>query len=151
MSFINADQSAEFAKFLIDEYSALSRDEQIAAIRTRFPDIKENEFMRAFAIAEEIAAADAESAVELLKTDKALPLFHSDFQCFVRGITYDFESHVGQVHMTDGSCTDMSGCIKVFKRIDTDVVTIRTFSGEKPDTVYFLRDGLWFADCSQAA
>ncbi|WP_374829651.1 hypothetical protein [Paenochrobactrum pullorum] len=151
MTFTNAEKSAEFAKFLIEEYRDMSREEQISAIRERFPDIQENEFMRAFAIAEEIAVADAVSSVELLKTDKPLPSFHSDFQCYVRGITYDFESHVGQVHMTDGSCTDMSGTIKFFTQIDADVVTIRTFAGKQPDTIYFVRDGIWFADCGRAA
>lgn len=151
MTFTNADKSAEFAKFLIEEYRDMSRGEQIEAIRARFPDIKENEFMRAFAIAEEIAVADEECSVELLNTDKPLPPFHNDFQCFVRGITYDFESHVGLVHMADGSCTDQDGTIDFFKHIDSAVVTIRTFAGDKPDTIYFVQNGDWHEMDGKAA
>lgn len=151
MSFIKADKSAEFAKFLIEEYRDMSREEQIAAIRERFPDIQEKEFMRAFAIAEEIAVADVECSVEMLSADKPRPPFHNHFQCCVHGITYDFENHVGKVHMKEGSCTDQDGTINFFKHIDPAVATIRTFAGEKPDTVYFVQNGDWHSVDGMAA
>ncbi len=54
--------SSEFAKFLIEEYRDLPEKNRVSVIRDRFPDIAHDEFMRAFAIAEEIAVADAVSA-----------------------------------------------------------------------------------------
>lgn len=84
-------------------------------------------------------------------TDKPLPPFHNDFQCCVHGITYDFENHVGKVHMKDGNCTDRDGAISFFKHIDPAVVTISTFSGEKPDTVYFVQNGDWHEMDGKAA
>lgn len=71
--------------------------------------------------------------------------YHPELQCFVSRIGYNFSVHVGQVLMTDGGCTDMSGCIEFFKRIDPEVKTIRTYSDSEPDTVYFVRNGEWHA------
>ncbi|UHS61033.1 hypothetical protein HRR99_05635 [Agrobacterium vaccinii] len=53
------DRSSEFAKFLIEEYRDIPERNRASVVRDRFPDIAHDEFMRAFAIAEEIAVADA--------------------------------------------------------------------------------------------
>lgn len=55
------DNSAEFAKFLIEEYRGIPKQRRASVIRDRFPDIAHADFMRGFAIAEEIAVADAMS------------------------------------------------------------------------------------------
>lgn len=55
------DRSAEFAKFLIEEYRKIPERHRVSVVRDRFPDINHSNFMRGFAIAEEIAVADAMS------------------------------------------------------------------------------------------
>jgi hypothetical protein len=45
----------------------------------------------------------------------------------------------------DGSCTDMSGCIEAFKKIDSEVVKIETMGPDRKDTTYKLIDGKWEA------
>ncbi|MFK4823773.1 hypothetical protein ACI0FM_03085 [Paenochrobactrum sp. BZR 588] len=151
MTFTNAEKSAEFAKFLIEEYRDMSREEQISAIRERFPDIQENEFMRAFAIAEEIAVADAESSVELLKTNKPLPPFHDDFQCCVISVSYDFTTKLGTAVLHEGHCADMVGSIRFFHNLDETVERIVTIGGGARDTLYLKQDGEWRALFGKAA
>jgi hypothetical protein len=53
------DQSSEFAKFLIEEYRDIPEKNRVSVVRDRFPTIDQAAFMRGFAIAEEIAVADA--------------------------------------------------------------------------------------------
>ena len=72
-------------------------------------------------------------------------VFRGDVQCFVQKLTYDFKEKVGQLMMEDGSCTDMSGCIKLFKAIDPGVVGILTIAGGRRDTGYVLINGEWQA------
>lgn len=53
------DHATDFASFLIEEYRALREQDRPSVIRERFPRISQAEFMRGFAIAEEIAVDDA--------------------------------------------------------------------------------------------
>ena len=69
-------------------------------------------------------------------TNKTELPFHNDLYCFVRRVEYDFELRTGTLYMGDNSCTDMAGCIKLFKAIDPSVQLILTFAGMKPDTAY---------------
>jgi hypothetical protein len=62
--------------------------------------------------------------------------FHRDLQCFVAEIRYDFILKYGTVVIDDHGCTDMSGCIAFFERIDPAVRFIQTHSGGRPDTAY---------------
>jgi hypothetical protein len=62
--------------------------------------------------------------------------FRSDIQCEPRQLVYDFEERVGTLKLAPGHCTDMSGCIKLFKAIDPDVLSICTTSDNRKDTVY---------------
>ena len=73
------------------------------------------------------------------------PPFHDELCCFVAGITYDFRDQSGLVIMGENSCTDMRGCIALFKRIDPEVRYIATQAGEKLDTVYRRSGDRWFA------
>ncbi|MGP4670663.1 hypothetical protein ACSV5N_01690 [Agrobacterium salinitolerans] len=57
-----SDRSSEFAKFLVEEYRDIQEQHRARVVRDRFPDIEHADFMRGFAIAEEIAVADALSA-----------------------------------------------------------------------------------------
>lgn len=73
------------------------------------------------------------------------PPFHTELQCFVESIEYDFELRLGSVHIDAGGCTDMSGAITLFERIDPTVIRIETFSDDKQDTVYVRRESGWVA------
>ncbi|BBD37545.1 hypothetical protein Amn_24250 [Aminobacter sp. Y103A] len=53
------DRSGQFARFLVEEYRAIPTQHRLSVIRDRFPGIPNEEFFRAFEIAEEIAVADA--------------------------------------------------------------------------------------------
>ncbi|MBA4777324.1 hypothetical protein [Agrobacterium tumefaciens] len=54
-----SDRSSEFAKFLIEEYRDIPEQHRPSVVRDRFPGIAHEDFMRGFAIAEELAVADA--------------------------------------------------------------------------------------------
>ncbi len=66
--------------------------------------------------------------------------------CSVVSLKYDFHNHCGQLHLQEGHCCDMSGCLSLFKGIDSEVVAVLTFSGDEPDTAYCKRpNGEWVA------
>jgi len=62
--------------------------------------------------------------------------FSDELVCEVNRVEYDFNTKIGALWMQDGQCCDMSGCLKLFKRIDPEVKRIQTYSGEALDTVY---------------
>lgn len=71
---------------------------------------------------------------------------HRELMCEPLRVTYDFVTRHGELHMADGDCCDMIGCIDFFTRMDQDAKKIATFSGNKPDTVYVRGDnGKWRA------
>jgi hypothetical protein len=69
--------------------------------------------------------------------------FHSDLQCCVRTVSYDFRTRCGRLDMEGGDCCDMTACIAFFRAIDPQVSKIETFSGEEPDTSYIKRSWGW--------
>ncbi len=71
--------------------------------------------------------------------------YHPELQCDVLGIAYDFVTKLGIVHIEEGDCTDMTGCIDVFQRIDPRVMQIQTIAGGRDDTRYARRRGQWIA------
>jgi hypothetical protein len=71
------------------------------------------------------------------------PIYRDDVQCFVRELRYDFKQRMGHLMLEYGACTDMRGCINLFKKIDTDVQAIATYAGGRRDTAYLLKDGKW--------
>lgn len=80
--------------------------------------------------------------------DKDDAVFHEGMQCFATELRYDFKKRQGILLMEDCSCTDMSGCIKVFKSIDPNVIAIQTIAGKRKDTCYVLINGKWEARIS---
>jgi hypothetical protein len=68
---------------------------------------------------------------------------HPEMQAHVVSIEYDWVSRIGKVHVVDGDCTDMCGCISVFEAIDPQVFWIAVFSGGDLDIVYAFRGGCW--------
>ena len=77
--------------------------------------------------------------------------FDKRTQCFLNAIEYDFNDRSGKLIMGYGSCTDMTGCIKIFKAIDKRVQLIMTYTRSmkdhtyKPDTAYRLVNKEWQA------
>jgi hypothetical protein len=79
--------------------------------------------------------------------------FRKDVHCSVFGLSYDFDTRTGQLHMGEGHCCDMTGCINLFKKIDKNVKYIFTFAGEVSDTAYCYSfdDDEWSAHPAPAA
>jgi hypothetical protein len=71
--------------------------------------------------------------------------FRTDLHCNVAGLAYDFETRAGTLHMASNECCDMTGCIALFKRIDTGVKRINTIAGSNPDTIYIMEANGWQA------
>jgi hypothetical protein len=74
--------------------------------------------------------------------------FRDDVQCYVEKLEYDFQRRAGKLFMGENSCTDMDGCIRLFKRIDPDVELIETIaspSSPRRDTTYRRVAGKWKA------
>lgn len=58
-------------------------------------------------------------------------------------LTYDFDLETGWLFMPEDCCTDMAGCIALFKAIDPKVWRIITYAGTNRDTVYRLTKDQW--------
>jgi hypothetical protein len=71
--------------------------------------------------------------------------YHSELQCAVRGICYDFATQTGTLATAENNCADMAGAIALFTRIDSNVRTIATIAGGRDDTTYRRRGGEWVA------
>jgi hypothetical protein len=71
--------------------------------------------------------------------------YSSDFQAFVKSLTYDFENTAGRLEMVEGDCCDMDGCVELFKRLDERVQRIETYAGGQWHATYVVRDGDWEA------
>ena len=63
----------------------------------------------------------------------------------VRWLRYDVQSQCGMVQMDKYCCTDMSGAIDLFQRIDPAVRRIETWADQEPDTLYVKQDETWQA------
>jgi hypothetical protein len=63
-------------------------------------------------------------------------VYDAGLQCSLKRLEYNPETRIGMLWLGDGECTDMSGAIAVFQRIDPEVQTIVTWSGCKQDTAY---------------
>ena len=70
---------------------------------------------------------------------------HADLMCEPIRIEYDFVARRGVLVMAEGDCCDMTGCIRLFSRLDQDVQRIDTISGNRPCTSYVFRDEKWRA------
>lgn len=70
--------------------------------------------------------------------------------CEIVRIQHNFKTHKSIIHFPAANCCDMSGCIRLFERIDKDVVQIKTFSGRDRDTMYKKnQNGIWQAYLSR--
>lgn len=74
------------------------------------------------------------------------PRFDARLGCYVSSLFYDFDVRYGRLHMGEGSCCDMTGCIDLFMGIDPECRLIDTFQKcGKSDTMYRLVRGEWQA------
>lgn len=72
-------------------------------------------------------------------------IFDDGVQCFVVKLEYDFKSKAGVLYLEEHSCTDMRGCIDLFKKIDPSVTSIQTIAGKRRDTWYIFANDKWQA------
>ena len=68
-----------------------------------------------------------------------------ELQCQAESLAYDLRSHTGHLYLPAMTCTDMSGCIALFQRIDPGVQAIQTWSGARLDTRYVRNGEQWAA------
>lgn len=71
--------------------------------------------------------------------------YNSQLQCQPLSMAYDFGERLGMLVIAEGECTDMTGCIAFFERIDPNVRQIQTVAGDEFDTVYTRTPGGWEA------
>lgn len=74
-----------------------------------------------------------------------MSVFHPQFKTRVSRIEYDFSERTGHVVMDAGCCTDMSGTIEFFQKIDPKVKFIVTWAEHVADTTYRKRGAKWTA------
>lgn len=68
---------------------------------------------------------------------------HNKLMCDVQSISYNFDTKIGTVQIGYG-CTDMSGTIDLFTKIDPEVRGVYTFStGLRQDTFYTRTKSGW--------
>lgn len=60
-------------------------------------------------------------------------------------INYDYETKYGQLTVPAGTCTDLWGCIELFKKLDPDVEKILVISGRLVDLRYVKQGSNWEA------
>ena len=60
--------------------------------------------------------------------------YHSDLQCYVDRMEYDFQRHEGTIHTT--GYTDMPACCALFERIDPAANVIYTVVDGRLDAIY---------------
>lgn len=71
------------------------------------------------------------------------PVFHRSLVTTIRDLGYDFTTRTGTVRLPDGCCTDMSGCIRLFTRIDRAAQVIHCIAGETHAYSYVRQRGEW--------
>lgn len=73
-------------------------------------------------------------------------LHDTRLRCTPYEVHYDFEKRHGVLIMGQRNCSDMTGCINLFRGIDPKVKFIQTYADKELDTGYIRRDnGKWSA------
>lgn len=71
---------------------------------------------------------------------------HSDLMAVPTKADYNYVTRTGRITLAGLGCTDMTGAIRFFRRIDPGVQVINTFNDDGPDTVYSrTENGDWVA------
>lgn len=81
----------------------------------------------------------------LAETQRDLPedAWNEDTVCNVSRILYDFLEHTCWLFVSPRHNTDMSGSIRLAKRIDPEVQRVIVYEGENLDIVYQKHDDGW--------
>jgi hypothetical protein len=66
-------------------------------------------------------------------------------------LEYHWRSRLGRIYLEPLCCTDMTGAIELFTRIDPKVTRIEVYSGGLFDTIYHCEAGAWVAREPQRA
>lgn len=69
-------------------------------------------------------------------------VFNDTLQCYFRGCRIFSDTKIA-LYLGDESACDMSGAIKMAEMLLPNVRRIVAFSGEVPNVVYELRNGVW--------
>lgn len=77
--------------------------------------------------------------------DEPAAVWREDLKTSVTKLAYDFAARTGTLSLPPLCCTDMTGAIALFQRIDPQVEQIETFAGGQRDTTYALVFGQWQA------
>jgi hypothetical protein len=80
-------------------------------------------------------------------SDTTVPKFRFDHRllCYVKRLTYEFNTRTGRLDMPEHNCCDMTGAIALFQAIDPKVRFIETFAGGVSDTSYRRQGDKWEA------
>lgn len=73
--------------------------------------------------------------------------FHEGMVTIVTGISYDPVTRTGRVDQPRACCTDMTGAIELFRRIDAGVERIEAYAGGQLDVCYVKDGDAWEALC----
>jgi len=77
--------------------------------------------------------------------DIAGEVWSEELVCNIKGLAYVFAERRCVMWLPEANCTDMSGAIRLAKRIDPKVKQIQTLSDNEMDTCYILEKGKWRA------
>ena len=61
---------------------------------------------------------------------------HKTLKCRPLSLDFNMTNRWARLHMAEGECCDMSGCIELVQRISYGIDYIETYSGNKKDTCY---------------
>jgi hypothetical protein len=72
-------------------------------------------------------------------------VINNELVCAARQLIYDVEERRGFIYVAAGFCTDMSGAIWLFKRVDPHVREVIVVAGGEVDTIYTQLGQMWRA------
>jgi hypothetical protein len=72
-------------------------------------------------------------------------VINEELVCTARQLIYDVEEQRGFIYVAAGFCTDMSGAIWLFKRVDPHVREVIVVAGGEVDTIYTKLGQKWRA------
>lgn len=81
----------------------------------------------------------------VIRVEDGQVIYHCLLMTTIRRMSYDFERRLGVLYLPEGVCTDMTGAIRFFTRIDPEVQQIQTYAGPERDTIYTRTGKQWEA------
>lgn len=63
-------------------------------------------------------------------------MYNDELMCNIESVFVDFKTHNATFNLHKDHCCDMRGAINYAKRIDPEIILIKTYSGDREDVVY---------------